>query len=123
MYYRGNNNVNCDEQDINNQNTCTEAQTHVHEFEESTKLAEEGDDRHNHRVAGVTSEVILIDGGPDHRHAFLTNTDFLDHHHEIGGITGPVIPITGSTKHVHLMSGTTTTDDGHQHEYLFKVGS
>jgi len=112
---------------LENENTCTstctptptETQTHVHEFEESTKLAEEGDDRHNHRVAGVTSEVILIDGGPNHMHAFLTNTDFLDHHHEIGGTTGPVIPIPGSTKHVHLMSGTTTTDDGHQHEYLF----
>ncbi|MFT8352806.1 YmaF family protein [Clostridium saccharoperbutylacetonicum] len=99
--------------------TCTGTQTHVHEFEESTKLAEEGDDRHNHRVAGVTSEVILIGNGR-HVHAFgVTNTDFLDHHHEIGGTTGPNIPIPNSTKHVHLISGTTTTDDGHEHDFLF----
>jgi hypothetical protein len=98
---------------------CTETQTHVHEFEESTKLAEEGDDRHNHRVAGVTSEVIQIGNGR-HVHAFgVTNTDFLDHHHEIGGTTGPDVPIPNSTKHVHLISGTTTTDDGHEHDFLF----
>lgn len=104
---------------LKNQNTCTGTQTHVHEFEESTKLAEQGEDRHNHRVAGVTSEVILIEGG-GHRHAFgVSNTDFLDHHHEIGGTTGPDIPIRGSNKHVHLMKGTTTTDDGHEHDFLF----
>lgn len=32
-----------------------ESQTHDHEFEGSTKLAEQGNDRHNHRFAGVTS--------------------------------------------------------------------
>jgi len=53
-------------------------------------------------------------------HAFgVTNTDFLDHHHEIGGTTGPDVPIPNSNKHVHLISGTTTTDDGHSHEFLF----
>lgn len=101
------------------QNTSTGTQTHVHEFEESIKLAEQGEDRHNHRVAGVTSEVIPIGGGR-HVHAFgVTNTDFLDHHHEIGGTTGPDVPIPNSNKHVHLISGTTTIDDGHNHEFLF----
>lgn len=33
-------------------------QTHNHEFLGSTRFAEEGDDRHNHRFAGVTSEAI-----------------------------------------------------------------
>lgn len=97
---------------------CPGTQTHVHEFEQSTKLAEEGDDRHNHRVAGVTSEVIPIGGGR-HVHAILSNTDFLDHHHEIGVTTGPDIPIPGTNKHVHVVSGTTTLDDNHNHDFLF----
>jgi hypothetical protein len=96
-----------------------ESQTHVHEFEESIKLAESGNDRHNHRVAGVTSQVIPIEGGR-HIHAFgITNTDFFGHHHEIGGTTGPNISITGTNKHVHVISGTTTCDDGHYHDFLF----
>ncbi|WP_411829991.1 YmaF family protein [Paenibacillus sonchi] len=33
-----------------------QAQRHVHEFEGSTKLAEEGADRHNHRFAGATGQ-------------------------------------------------------------------
>ncbi|MGF7050283.1 hypothetical protein J2T13_004808 [Paenibacillus sp. DS2015] len=36
----------------------TRVQRHVHEFEGSTKLAEEGADRHNHRFAGVTGESV-----------------------------------------------------------------
>lgn len=91
---------------------------HVHEFEQSTKLAETGEDTHNHRLAGVTSQIIPIAGG-DHVHAILSNTDSLDHNHEIGVITGPSIPIPNSTKHVHLVSGTTTLVDGHVHEFLF----
>ncbi len=35
-------------------NMSGEEQTHVHEFEGSTHLAEAGQDRHNHRFAGVT---------------------------------------------------------------------
>ena len=94
---------------------------HTHEFEESTKLAETGDDRHNHRVAGVTSEPIAVPGG--HVHAIdKANTDFLDHHHEIGVtdvITGINIPIPGTNKHVHVVSGTTTVMDQHSHDFLF----
>lgn len=91
---------------------------HVHEFEQSTKLAELGADRHNHRVAGVTSEVIPVGGGR-HVHAILSNTDSTDHHHEIGLITGPEIPIPNTNKHVHLVQGITTFDDGHIHDFLF----
>ncbi|ODA40226.1 YmaF family protein [Desulfosporosinus sp. BG] len=93
------------------------SQTHVHEFEGSTKLAEEGEDRHNHRFAGVTSQKIPHAGG--HRHAILTNTDFFqNHHHEIGVITGPPIPV-GNGKHVHFVEGNSTMDDGHFHEFQF----
>src|SRR3954469_13097180 len=91
-------------------------QTHVHEFLASTKLAEEGDDRHNHRFAGVTSDI--IPRGKSHVHVLLTNTDFLDHHHEVGIETGPAIPV-GDGKHVHFVKGTTTLDDGHVHELEF----
>ncbi|MFJ7935522.1 YmaF family protein [Sporosarcina sp. NPDC096371] len=93
-----------------------ETQTHVHEFTASTKLAEENDDRHNHRFAGVTSEIIPTRNS--HVHAILVNTDFLDHHHEVGITTGPAINV-GHGKHIHLINGTTTFDDGHVHELLF----
>jgi hypothetical protein len=102
---------------LSNANINEGAQTHVHEFEGSTKLAETGLDRHNHRFAGVTSEVIPINGGR-HKHAILTNTDFLDHHHEIGVETGPDISV-GDGKHVHLVKGTTTLVDGHTHDFIF----
>ena len=104
---------------FDNQNAPAQTQTHVHEFEESVKLAEEGEDRHNHRVAGVTSEVIEIGGGR-HVHIFgLANTDFLDHYHQILGITGFDEPIPFTGKHVHAIVGTTTTVDDHNHEFIF----
>ncbi|ELC8442278.1 YmaF family protein [Clostridium perfringens] len=99
---------------------CEEMQTHVHEYEQSVKLAEEGDDRHNHRVAGVTGEVIPIHGGRNHVHKINNDrTDFLDHFHRICIFTGPAIRIPGTNKHVHLVAGQTTVVDGHFHEFLF----
>lgn len=94
----------------------SESQTHVHEFTGSTKLAELGRDRHNHRFAGVTGEV--IPRGNSHVHAILTNTDFLDHHHEVGITTGPAINV-GNGKHIHFVRGRTTLDDGHVHQFQF----
>ncbi|MGG1679254.1 YmaF family protein [Neobacillus sp. NRS-1170] len=88
----------------------------MHEFTASTKLAEEDDDRHNHRFAGVTSEVIPM--GDSHVHSILVNTDFLDHHHEVAITTGPAIDVGGG-KHIHLIQGTTTLDDGHVHDLFF----
>jgi len=95
-------------------------QTHDHEFLGSTKLAEEGDDRHNHRFASVTSQVIPLSGG-GHKHSFFVNTDFFEnHHHEVAGETGANIPIPGSNgKHTHFVLARTTIDDGHFHEYQF----
>ncbi|WP_291562263.1 MULTISPECIES: YmaF family protein [unclassified Clostridium] len=99
-----------------NENT-DDCQTHVHEFLGSTQLAEQGEDRHNHRFAGVTSQVIPM--GNSHVHAILVNTDFfLNHHHEIGVITGLAIDV-GNGKHVHLVRGVTTVDDGHNHPFIF----
>ena len=65
-----------------NCNEDEEMMTHVHEYESSVKLAEECDDRHNHRVAGVTGEAIFLRNG-NHVHRVNDNTDFLDHHHRI----------------------------------------
>lgn len=99
---------------------CERRMTHVHEFESSVKLAEEGDDRHNHRVAGVTGEVIPINNGRNHVHKINNaNTDFFDHFHRICVLTGPAIPIPGTNKHVHLVRGRTTCVDDHFHQFLF----
>jgi len=94
------------------------SQTHVHEFEGSTKLAEQGEDRHNHRFAGVTGQVIRV--GKSHVHEIdLTRTDFLNHFHKLKRIrTGLAIPV-GNGKHVHFVKGTTTLNDGHVHPFNF----
>lgn len=94
-----------------------DTQTHVHEFLGSVKLAEEDDDRHNHRFAGVTTEVIPLKHG-GHKHAFMVNTDFFDHHHEVAGETGPAIKV-GNGKHVHFAEGKSTCVDKHFHNFQF----
>jgi len=93
-------------------------QTHVHEFQGSTKLAEEGEDRHNHRFAGVTGQV--IPQGKSHVHEIkFSNTDFLNHFHNLKRIrTGPAIQV-GNGKHVHFVKGMTTLNDGHVHQFNF----
>lgn len=93
-------------------------QTHVHEFQGSTKLAEQGADRHNHRFAGVTGQVIKV--GNSHIHKIdLTRTDFLNHFHKLRKIrTGRAIPV-GNGKHVHFVRGMTTLNDGHVHNFNF----
>lgn len=93
-----------------------EYRRHVHEFLGSTKFAEQGRDRHNHRFAGVTCEAIRC--GNSHVHKIRTNTDSRDHHHEICDTTGPAIYV-GCGKHVHLVKGRNTREDGHVHEYIF----
>ncbi|TPF39469.1 hypothetical protein DA410_19510 [Clostridioides difficile] len=96
-----------------------EEMTHVHEYSESVKLAEECEDRHNHRAAGVTGEAIPINGGTNHVHKINDNVDFLDHFHKICVTTGPAIIIPGTDKHIHLICGETTVNDGHCHKFLF----
>lgn len=97
---------------------CPETQTHVHEFLGSTKLAEENEERHNHRFAGVSGEVIPIKDG-NHIHLINTRTDFFDHFHNIIKVkTGPAINVGGG-KHVHFVKGVTTLNDGHVHNFTF----
>lgn len=102
---------NCDED---------ENQRHVHEYASNVRLAEECQERHTHRVAGVTGEAILINGGRNHVHKINNdNTDFFDHHHRICDTTGPAIEIEGTDKHIHLLCGSTSVNDGHCHNYTF----
>lgn len=101
----------------NSNNNYDKCQTHVHEYLGSTRIAEENAEAHNHRFAGVTSEA--IPRGNSHVHQLLGNSDFFeDHHHEVGATTGPAIPV-GNGRHVHFVSGTTTQDDGHVHQFIF----
>lgn len=92
----------------------TTVQSHVHEFEGSTQIAEAQTEPHNHRFAGVSSEVIPI--APDHVHVLFTSTDFFDHLHQIAAITGQPIDV-GNGKHIHFVSSITTLDDGHFHDF------
>lgn len=103
-----------------------EKQTHVHEFEGSTKLAEFEEDVHNHRTAGITGEAVKFAGG--HVHKIWTRTDFFDHFHYIQQFTGPAIYVDKDVKdvnddeiceepHIHFIKGLTTVNDGHAHEY------
>ncbi|MCX8129460.1 MAG: YmaF family protein [Clostridia bacterium] len=103
---------------LNYSGNCSNIQSHVHEFVASTKLAETGHERHNHRIAGITGEAIPIGNG-HHIHKFCTRTDFYDDHfHEVLGSTCPDIDVTPE-KHIHYVQGHTTVDDNHKHRYEF----
>lgn len=92
-----------------------EQQTHVHEFQGSTRLS--GPTTHNHRIAGVSSQ--KFGQGDSHYHAILTNTDYdLGHLHEIGFLTGPAIQV-GADRHVHFAYGVTTFNADHDHAFIF----
>ena len=94
-------------------------QTHTHEVQGSVMLAEQGQDRHNHRFATVTTQEILLSHG-DHKHNFSVNTDFFDHLHEVAGETGGAINV-GNGKHVHFAKGNSTINDvpAHFHGFQF----
>ena len=93
---------------------------HTHEFTGLVRVTEENNiPCHVHRVAGVTSNAIEIDGGRNHVHAYHINTDTFDHSHEIGGRTGPAIFIGNTDKHIHVLCGSSTEVNDHTHEYFF----
>ena len=114
-------NERCNENErrFENERCNDEDRNHVHEYAQSVKYAEEGCDRHNHRVAGVTGRPIFIRNGRDHVHKIEDRVDSLDHLHEVCVTTGPMIRIPGTNKHVHLVCGETTVEDCHCHEFLF----
>ncbi len=97
-------------------------QAHVHEYEGSTKLFEEGLERHNHRFAGVTGEAIEIPGG--HVHKIWTRTDYFGHFHVVCKLSGPAIPVGkhgkgAGKKHIHYVEGVTSVDEKHNHQFEF----
>lgn len=72
---------------------------------------------HSHRITGVTGPTIKY--GQSHVHKIHVPTDTSgDHYHEISDTTGPALYLN-SKKHIHLLSGVTTYDDGHTHNYYF----
>ncbi|MGE5560793.1 MAG: YmaF family protein [Chloroflexota bacterium] len=92
-------------------------QKHVHEILGSTKLAETGADRHNHRFAVISGQAICTD--TSHVHRVFTRTDFFNNHfHFISGVSGPAIKV-GNGKHVHFVSSQTSFNDGHRHRFVF----
>lgn len=101
----------------NNEDSTSKRQKHVHEFLGSTKIAEEDEEAHNHRFAGVSGEAIPTSNG-SHKHTICTRTDFFDHLHEIEDCTGPAINV-GNGRHVHYVKGRTTVNDGHSHRFQF----
>ncbi len=92
-------------------------QRHVHEFLGTTELAEENEDRHDHRFAGITDEAILINDG-HHIHRIEAKTDFFGHYHRIVVRTSIEIPV-GEGKHIHFVEGTSSFVDGHDHDFQF----
>ncbi|MGE5372332.1 MAG: YmaF family protein [Solirubrobacterales bacterium] len=84
----------------------------MHEFEGTVRVVED----HNHRFAGVSSQVIPF--GSSHYHKIRTKTDFYeDHFHLIVRNTGLAKDVGGG-RHVHFLNdGLTTTADGHHHPF------
>ena len=111
-----------EEYNENTNDNCNENYNdkHVHEFTGSVKLAETGDERHNHRTAGITSEPIYCENGR-HYHLIKAQTDSApdDHHHPIIIRTGLDIKIRGTNKHVHAIKGATRVVDQHCHNFEF----
>lgn len=102
---------------------CDREQTHVHEVVGSVRLAELGEDPHNHRFAGVTDEVIFVVGGRpgEHYHKLTTKTDFYENHfHPICIKTGVNVTVGegDDARHVHPIDAQTRVEDGHFHEFI-----
>jgi hypothetical protein len=99
--------------------SCYGNQTHVHEVLGSVRLAELTEDPHNHRFAGITCEVIPVEGG--HIHKFHSMTDFYeDHFHLICVRTGLNVKVGegDDARHVHFIDSATEVVDNHFHEFI-----
>lgn len=90
-------------------------QTHVHEVQGSTEIAEPEEEPHNHRFATVSGQAIFFNNG-DHYHEVIFRTDtYEDHYHEARVRTGGAIQV--GNRHVHFLEGATTVNDGHRHMF------
>jgi len=96
---------------------CPHVQRHVHEIQGSVRIAEPGEDPHNHRFATVSCDAIPI-SMTDHVHEVTFRTDFYEnHYHEFTGRTCGAIPV--GNRHVHFLESETTCNDCHKHEFEF----
>lgn len=94
-------------------------QEHVHEVTGSVRLAELGEDAHNHRFEGTTGEPIRVPGG--HIHKLQTRTDFYeDHYHPIYVKTCIDVKVGEGrdARHVHFIDSRTEEVDGHVHKFI-----
>lgn len=103
----------------NGSTRACDPQTHVHEVVGSVRLAELTEEPHNHRFAGMTSEVILVNGS--HIHRLTTKTDFYeDHYHLICVETGTAVTVGegDDARHVHFIDANTEIQDEHFHQFI-----
>lgn len=100
------------------QNVNNKRETHNHEFQSSVDYVKDDEGiEHSHHIAGFTGPSIRY--GQSHVHKVNVFIDTSSHHyHEISDTTGPALYVNGR-KHVHLLSGKTSYDDGHVHEFYF----
>ena len=85
-------------------------QTHVHEYQATTRIHEDYD----HRVAGISGMVLPM--GTSHVHELMGHTTFMDDHfHHYYLVSGPVVEVDEDA-HVHYVEGVTSVADGHVHE-------
>lgn len=88
---------------------------HFHEIQGSVRVASNGFDAHNHRIAAMSCEPIeLCNGGHAHRVTFRTDT-YEGHYHTFSGQTTDAFPICDG--HVHSLEGVTSEQRGHRHSF------
>jgi hypothetical protein len=91
---------------------------HVHEYRNETSV----DDRHRHRMEGVTGPVVQV--GNSHIHYICGSTSFDDgHRHLYTDYTGPA-RYSRDNSHVHEYKGYVAHagDPLHVHKYYDKTG-
>ena len=93
-------------------------QKHTHEYLDSAMISTLGEETHNHRFAGITSEAIQTKCG-NHYHTIEGRTDYYDdHYHKICKKTGFAVCV-GDGRHIHFVEGRTELSAEHKHKYQF----
>ena len=106
---------NCDYQSYHRNHRKT--YPHNHEIATSVDFEDSGNKCHNHRTCGLTSDAIMCDNSHIHDVHLYTDT-VCNHIHEICDTTSKAIYLPNG-KHFHIIKGSTTTSDGHRHNYYF----
>lgn len=100
---------------LNNGYSYAHNNTHVHEVQGITKMAQVDDVAHSHRFTTVTSRPIPVSCN-NHVHEVSFDTDMFDgHKHTFSGRTSTAIVV--GDRHVHFLKSLTDRSDGHRHEF------